>query len=120
MFRKVMVGIACLAAGFLSTMAAGEDAVTADPEHYKVEFENDHVRVIRVKYGPGEKSVLHTHAPNVAIFLTDISVRMHLADGTSEEVNAPRGVTQWAENENHLPENIGDEPFEVILVEIKE
>src|SRR5258708_11574708 len=32
------------------------DAVTADPNHYSVSFENDVVRFLRVKYGPGEKS----------------------------------------------------------------
>jgi hypothetical protein len=30
------------------------DAVTADPKHYSVSFENDVVRFLRVKYGPGE------------------------------------------------------------------
>ena len=29
------------------------DAVTADPKHYSVSFENDVVRFLRVKYGPG-------------------------------------------------------------------
>ncbi|MDX1404556.1 MAG: hypothetical protein R3192_08460 [Woeseiaceae bacterium] len=120
MFRKALAGIACLAAASFAITAFGEDAVTADPAHYKVEYENDKVRVIRVNYGPGEKSVMHTHGPNVAVFLTDISVRMHLPDGTSEDIDAPRGATQWAQDENHMPENIGSEPFEVILVEIKD
>jgi hypothetical protein len=45
---------------------------------------------------------------------------MHLPDGTSEDIPAEAGVTQWAENEEHLPENLSDEPFEVILVELKD
>jgi hypothetical protein len=28
------------------------DAVTADPQHYTVEVENEQVRVLRVRYGP--------------------------------------------------------------------
>ena len=39
------------------------DAVAADPKHYSVSFENDVVRFLRVKYGPGEKSVMHRHPP---------------------------------------------------------
>jgi hypothetical protein len=31
------------------------DPRKVDPERYKVEFENDRVRVLRVKYGPREK-----------------------------------------------------------------
>jgi hypothetical protein len=33
------------------------DPVEVDAKHYKVEFENDRVRVFRVSYGPGERSV---------------------------------------------------------------
>lgn len=120
MLKKILVGISCLVAALVSLTASGEDAVTADPKHYKVAFENDKVRIIRVHYGPGEKSVMHTHAPNVAIFLSDINARMHLPDGTSTDIAASKGETQWAENEEHMPENIGDEPFDVILVEVKD
>lgn len=120
MTRKTLVFISFLSAIFLSGTTIAEDAVTADPKHYTVEFENDRVRVIRVKYGPGEKSVMHTHGPNVAVFLSDISARMHLPDGTSVDIPAEAGITQWAENEEHLPENLSDEPFEVVLVELKD
>lgn len=120
MFRKILVGISCPVVAFLSVIAMGEDAVTADPKHYVVEFENERIRIIRVNYGPGEKSVMHTHGPNAAIFLSDINVRMHLPDGSSTDIAAGHGEAQWAENEEHMPENIGDEAFEVILVELKE
>ena len=31
------------------------DPMTVDPTHYKVEFENEHVRVLRIHFGPHEK-----------------------------------------------------------------
>ena len=34
---------------------------TVDSGHYAVEMENDKVRVLRIKYGPHEKSVMHSH-----------------------------------------------------------
>ncbi len=120
MFKKISIAITFVAATFISTATIGEDAVKADPQHYTVEFENDRVRVIRIKYGPGEKSVMHTHGPNVAVFLTDSFVRMTLPDGTSLEVNAESGDTRWSDAEEHLPENLGDKPFELVLVEFKE
>jgi hypothetical protein len=43
---------------FLSGSSFAQDAVKVDPKHYKVEFENDQVRVLRITYGPGEKSVM--------------------------------------------------------------
>ena len=30
-----------------------DDPVRVDPKHYKVEFENDRVRVLRIKYEQG-------------------------------------------------------------------
>jgi hypothetical protein len=41
--------------------AARTDPVRVDPKHYKVEFENEKVRVLRIKYGSHEKSVMHGH-----------------------------------------------------------
>ena len=120
MFKNIFIGIAFVVATFFSTATVGEDAVKADPQHYTVEFENDRVRVIRIKYGPGEKSVMHTHGPHVTIFLTDNTVRMTLPDGTSSEVTGEAGATSWTDADEHLPENLSDKPFELVLVELKE
>jgi quercetin dioxygenase-like cupin family protein len=120
MFKKTMTVISLVAATFPSPTIFAEDAVIADPEHYVVEFENDKVRIIRIKYGPGEKSVMHTHGPNASIIITAGSVRMTHADGTSEIVNMKVGDVAWADSQEHLPENLGDGPVEVVLVELKD
>ena len=105
---------------FLGPIAFGENAVTADPEHYTVAFENDSVRVIRITYGPGEKSVMHEHNAGVTIFITDTDVRFTFPDGTSEDLAGTAGTITWDDGSDHLPENLSDEPFEVIFVEIKD
>ena len=97
-----------------------EDAVTADPEHYKVEFENDRVRVIRITYGPGERSVMHEHGPGVVVFLNDSHFRFTFPDGTAPEIEGTANVAQWADAEEHLPENLRNTPAEVIYVELKD
>jgi hypothetical protein len=120
MFKKILFGISLVAISFFSTTTIAEDGVAADPEHYTVEFENDKIRIIRIKYGPGEKSVMHTHGPNVSVFLTTNAVRFTLADGTSVDASAEAGAAQWADAEEHLPENLSDDPLEVVLIELKE
>ena len=120
MFKKIVIGISFVVATVFSTATIGEDAVIADPQHYTVEFENDRVRVIRIKYGPREKSIMHTHGPNVSILLTENTVRFTLPDGTSSEVTGEAGTAQWSDAQEHLPENLSDEPLEVVLVELKE
>jgi quercetin dioxygenase-like cupin family protein len=123
MFTKMVIVVSLVAATLLCSATFAKevkDAVVADPGHYSVEFENDRVRIIRIKYGPGEKSVMHTHGPNVAVFLSDGMVRMNAPDGTHQDVPSEIGVAQWADAEKHLPENLGDEPLEVVLIELKD
>ncbi len=61
-----------------------QDPVKADPKHYKVELENDRVRVLRISYGPREKSVMHTHPDGIAVFLTENRARFTFPDGKTE------------------------------------
>lgn len=95
------------------------DPVKVDAKHYKVEFENEKVRVLRISYAPGEKSVMHYHPDSYAVYLTDGKSRMTTPDGKSQDMPAKAGGTAWAPAGSHLPQNVGDKPFEVILVELK-
>ncbi len=84
----LLIALAALALGFTFPQATQDypDAVTADPDHYSVEFENDAVRVIRIKYGPGERSVLHYHPANCFVLLSEGTWRMTDAMGEVTEV----------------------------------
>ena len=103
----------------VSCAALGQDPVKVDSEHYKVEFENSQVRVLRIKYGAHEKSVMHRHPNAVAIFMSDGNVKFSFPKGTPQDVVSKAGEVRWTPAVTHLPENIADQPFEVILVELK-
>lgn len=96
-----------------------QDATVVDPDHYKVEFENDQVRVLRITYGPGEESVMHSHPEGVAVFLTDGNVKFTLPDGKTQDVKVEAGQVIWSPESAHQPENTGNELFEVIQIEMK-
>jgi quercetin dioxygenase-like cupin family protein len=93
--------------------------VQVDPKHYRVEFENDQVRVLRVQYGPHEKSVMHRHPASVAVFLADQDAKFTMPDGKTTERHGKAGQALWNPAETHLPENMGDKPLDVVLVELK-
>ena len=103
---------------FASAVMA-QDPVKVDPKHYTVEFENAQVRVLRIKYGPHEKSIMHRHPNAVAVFLTDGNTTFSFPKGEPEKTTNKAGETRWTPGGLHLPENTGDQPFEVILVELK-
>ena len=115
--HRVSLFISVLA--IFAASASGQDPVKVDPQHYKVETENARVRVLRIHYGPHEKSPMHFHPDAVAVFLTDGHVKFGLPGGKSQEASFKSGETQWNAAGTHAPENLGDQPFELILVELK-
>ena len=117
--RRLVLAVGLLLLVVTAVPAMAQDAVKVDPKHYKVEFENAQVRVLRITYGPHEKSVMHEHPANVAIFLTDGQTRFTLPGGKTQDAPAKAGTTEWDGGGKHLPENLGDKPFELILVELK-
>jgi len=103
----------------LSASCLAQDATVVDPKHYKVEFENDQVRVLRITYGPMEKSVMHSHPEGVVFFLNDGDGRFTFPDGKTQDQKFKAGTVIWSPETTHQPENTGDEPFEVIQIEMK-
>jgi quercetin dioxygenase-like cupin family protein len=112
------VAAAVLGAAFVLPSMA-QDAAKVDAKHYKVEFENDQVRVLRVTYGAKEKSTMHSHPDAVAVFLTDGKVKFSMPDGKSQDTTVKPGQAQFTPANTHLPENVDDKPFELVLVELK-
>lgn len=112
-------GMALGVATHAQTGGSKADPVKVDPKHYRVEFENESVRVLRISYAPGEKSVMHHHPNAVAVYLTDGATKMTMPDGKAQELPAKAGGTAWTPAGNHLPQNVGPKPLQVILVEMK-
>ena len=100
-------------------MAAQPDPVSVDSRHYTIEHENEKVRVLRISYGPRERSEMHSHPDSVAVFVTDVNGRFTFPDGTTEDVSGGAGDVVWLPAVTHLPENLGDQPFELIQIELK-
>jgi len=96
------------------------DPVKIDAKHYKVEFENDQVRVLRVSIGAHEMAPMHEHSLNrVTIYLTGQSFRVTTADGKVDAVQHKEGDAAWGTPLIHKEENLSDKPFEAVVVEVK-
>ena len=83
------------------------DPAKVDATHYKVEFENEYVRVLRIHYGPREKGATHEHILNrVVLYLNDQTA------GKADDVRMSGAAT-------HAEENASDQPADRIAVELK-
>lgn len=95
------------------------DAPTADPLHYKVEFENADVRVLRIKYPAHSKGEMHDHPRSVTVFLTEGHLRMTMPGGKTMIGNVGKGASIFEEAGPHQPENLSDRDFEAVRIELK-
>jgi hypothetical protein len=83
------------------------DPTVVDAKHYKVELENDKVRVLRIHYDPHDKGQLHEHILNrVVLDLND------QPGAKADDVHISGAAT-------HTEENASDQPADRIAVELK-
>ena len=96
------------------------DPLKIDSKHYKLEFENDQVRVFRVHIGPHESTPMHEHQlSRIMVYLTDASVRVTYSDGKVELTPHKAGDILQGGAAKHSEQNTADKPVEVIVTELK-
>jgi hypothetical protein len=98
------------------------ECTVADPEHYHLEFENEYVRVIRCRIPGRDKVKMHNHPfGSVIIFMTDQNLHQTLENGTTEEAHNQAGHVVWGNGSQatHMGENVTDQLYEYIRVDIK-
>lgn len=95
------------------------DPAISNPDHYKVVFENDRVRVLEYTDAPGDRTTPHQHPDSVMYTLSSFRRRLVSGD-TAREVELAVGTVGWLPAQEHHGENIGDTPTHVLFVELKE
>ena len=111
--------LAIVLSSLMALSAQAQDPVQVDPKHYKVEVDNDQVRVVRFRLGPKESTPMHEHPPGVVTLLTDARLKFTLADGKTEERTATAGSVRYRPAVKHSVENLNDTDVELIEVELK-
>ncbi len=84
-----------------------QEAIKAEPTHYKLAFENEYVQVVNVHYGPHEKSGMHAHLGGVVVNITGGHMRFTDEHGKVREVRSLPGEARWFPPFKHSVENLG-------------
>ena len=103
------------------------DALIASPQHHKLLFENEFVRVLDTNIAPGETTNVHTHQfPSSLYFLSwshfvryDEKGNVLVDSRTLSTIPTPGSALWSGPLAAHYLKNIGDDPLHVISVEIK-
>ena len=103
------------------------DAVAAAPEHHRVIFENEYVRVLDSRIKPGETVPLHTHRWPSIVYTLENSDFVR-TDAESGRVLDSRSMSIEIEIDSaislppvgpHSVKNVGSKEIRAISVEIK-
>jgi len=84
----------------------------------KVEFENDRVRVLRVKHSARESHPQASKQDRLIIYLNEGHIR-RTEGGQQQEIRHKAGDVVWKKRSQHGVENLKDSPHEVLIVEFK-
>lgn len=116
MFSRIAFGIVLALA---ANAAQAQEPTKVEPTHYKLDFENEHVQVVYVHYGPHEHSGLHEHPGGVVVVITGGHLRFTDEKGNKQEVYAKPGEARWFAPFKHRVENLGDTSYSAVYVGIK-
>jgi quercetin dioxygenase-like cupin family protein len=95
------------------------DALEAAPEVSTLIMENDRVRVLDIKFKPGQKTVMHSHPDHVLYVLKNGKLRITYPDGRHNEVNLKARQAIWMQAGQHAVENLGKTEANNLLIELK-
>jgi uncharacterized RmlC-like cupin family protein len=90
------------------------------PNFFRIPIDNRQVRVLVARIPPNQKLPMHEHTLHrVLVNLTDQHFRVVDESGKTAEITAKAGDVHWARPNRHSEENLSDQPFEGVVVELK-
>lgn len=102
--------------------ALAQDAVTADPRSFRIVLDNERVRVLDFRSGPGLSVCgqgMHFHPERVTIAMTGAKIRLTDAEGRTALRDIPAGQVFFSPAETHSVENIGGAGTRIYIIELK-
>lgn len=100
-------------------VAGAQDPLRIAADKYHQEFENQWVRVLRLKLGPRDNAPLHEQAESVVVFLTPAHERFAAPGKPAQEITRKSGEVAHFGAFNGTEENLSPAPLESVIIELK-
>jgi hypothetical protein len=95
------------------------DALQVDTQHYRLEFENDNMRVLRLTVKPSETVPMHGDKDALVVCLRECHVRFMSPNGRPEDIHMEAGTSRWIYGDTRSEKNFGTKPVEMLFIETK-
>ena len=86
---------------------------------YKKIMENDVVRVLDVRFKPGDSTVSHWHPNHLAYVLEGGAIEITPEKGKAMEIDMKAGGVVWMDSGHHHATNKGKSDIHALIVELK-
>jgi hypothetical protein len=102
----------------------GKDALAADPKHYRLEFENEHMRVLRLTLKADEVAPVHDDVDALFVCLAvgsskDCHLRLTRPGARGQDIHILAGESRWIYGDTRSEKNLGTQPVEMLVIETK-
>jgi quercetin dioxygenase-like cupin family protein len=98
---------------------ASTSATDIAPHVYRSLFENERVRLLEVRMGPGDETKLHSHPDTLVHVLQGGRIQWTPPSGEAAEIDLEPGFTVWSPAQEHSAANSGTSEFLALFVEFK-
>jgi quercetin dioxygenase-like cupin family protein len=86
---------------------------------YKLNMENDRVRVFNVTFKPGDKAVMHHHPDHLVYVLKGGKIKI-ASGGKTDLLELKENQTVFLKAQHHEAENVGNTTLELLVIELKQ
>ena len=98
---------------------ARRDPLKVDANHYRLDFENERVRVIRLTLKADEAVPMHDDVDAMAVCIQECHLRFTEPAGRIQDVHMETGETRWLWGDTHSAKNLNTQPMEMVFIEMK-
>jgi hypothetical protein len=97
----------------------GKDALAADPKHYRLDFENDHMRVLRLTLKADEAVPVHDDRDALFVCIKECHLRLTRPGGRAQDIHLQAAESRWIYGDTRSEKNLGSQPLELLVIETK-
>jgi hypothetical protein len=95
------------------------DALRIDPAHYRLELENEQIRVLRLTLKADEAVPMHDANDALAVCAKECHLRLTYPDKRIQDIHIEAGRTRWLFGNTRSEKNLSIQPLEMLLIEPK-